>query len=167
VDNPIFGASGFEDEELTAFLSGDSSQTTSGTIRRRVSAALSSAGSMSSRILAIRPVGAVIVAASLLTADASVSTAPAPEPTPQAARAPAFDYDPANLTGVYAVFGAGFSGQRHKFIEIEFKFGGTTYSNAFYLQKEVAVSISKIRRKTSKEPTISLRNLEGTLAWKK
>jgi hypothetical protein len=169
VDDPIFGASGFDEGRLTAVLSADSSQTSSATIRRSISAMLLTTASVSGRLIAIRPVRSSIDAISFLTANAQVAAAPAPAPTPPSpsTESKAFEYDPANLTGVYAVFGAGFGGQRHKYIEIEFKFAGTTYSNAFYLQKEVAVSISKIRRKTSKEPTISLRSLEGTIAWKK
>jgi len=76
---------------------------------------------------------------------------------------PAFEADPANLVGTYAIVPDFFGKKKYKYVQVDFTFKEATYHNEFYSAKEIFVDIAKIsiETKETKLPIVSLKKIEG------
>jgi hypothetical protein len=74
-----------------------------------------------------------------------------------------YGYD---LAGVYAILPD--PKKRFKYIDIKFTFKGDKYEYQIYKEKQISVSINNIKRtpKWFIKPKVSLKNIEGLVAWK-
>jgi hypothetical protein len=141
--------------ETSCFIESNSELTANGQVCASVSSLIESDSSVMAAATIIAAPSCLIESSSQVIANGSVIHKTKPQP--------AFENDPANLPGVFAIVPNFTLGKRkYKYVEIEFTFRDAKYRSEFYSGKEIAVAINQISMETANDaPTVSLNMIEG------